>query len=84
MENRNVLDQLSNPKYQHDCENCEYQGQFNEMDLYLCPTPTGTPTFVLRFGDKGEQYTSMSQDIANTLDCSPIAAINVLYRNNVI
>lgn len=78
---KNLLDTEADPKFNHDCEVCEFQGRFNEMDLYKCGED---PTFVLRFGDNGEQYISMSQDIANTLDCSPMAAINVLYRHNVI
>lgn len=82
---KNLLDTETDPKFNHDCEVCEFQGRFNEMDLYKCTQEVFQhPTFVLRFGDNGEQYISMSQDIANTLDCSPMAAINVLYRHNVI
>lgn len=82
----NILHSDTHPKYTHDCENCEYQGKFNDMDMYLCAVlPDVPPTFVLRFGDKGEQYTSMSQDIADVLPVSsPMSILNVLYRNNVI
>lgn len=83
--NDNTLYVETNPQYTHDCERCVYQGRFNEMDMYICKTDKQTPpTFVLRFGNSGEQYVSMSQDIAKSLPVSPMAALNVLYEHNVI
>lgn len=50
------------PKYKHDCDECKYMGpmitaSMIETDLYAC-WHQGMPTWVLRFGDDGPDYTS--------------------------
>jgi hypothetical protein len=46
---------LGKPRYQHDCDCCEYLGQSFNYDLYFCG---GEPTVILRYGDEGHEYCS--------------------------
>ena len=48
---------MGKPRYQHDCDNCRYLGEYNEYDLYYCPQG-GYPTVLARYGNQGEEYTS--------------------------
>jgi len=46
------------PRFQHDCVNCIYLGQFKEFDLYFHQAPVGRPTVLARYGDEGHEYKS--------------------------
>ena len=43
------------PKYQHDCQECEFLGHYNNHDLYSC---SNGPTLIARYGDDGPDYKS--------------------------
>lgn len=44
-----------NPRYVHDCDRCVYLGQFEQYDLYYCPSE---PTIVCRFSSEDPDYNS--------------------------
>lgn len=46
------------PRYQHDCERCQFLGQHNEADLYFCERVGFGPTVIARYGDEGLDYIS--------------------------
>ena len=46
---------MTKPKFDHDCDNCQYVGNFKEYDLYFCNT---TPTVIARYGNEGSEYAS--------------------------
>jgi hypothetical protein len=48
---------MKTKRFTHDCDNCEFLGQFNEYDLYYCEDAF-EPTVVARYGDDGPEYTS--------------------------
>lgn len=41
------------PVFQHDCNDCVFQGHFRGHDVYKCLN-----TFLARYGDDGPEYTS--------------------------
>lgn len=43
-------------RYIHDCDRCDFLGQFNEFDLYLCPSGVGS--VLARYSDAGPDYSS--------------------------
>lgn len=43
------------PRYEHDCQKCEFLGQYKEYDLYFCPNE---PTIIARYSDEGGDYGS--------------------------
>jgi hypothetical protein len=45
------------PRYQHDCDKCQFLGQDAKHDLYFCPQG-GRPTVIARYGDEGHEYMS--------------------------
>ena len=45
------------PRFQHDCEYCEFVGVIDGMDIYICPQ-AGNPTIVAREGNRRENYMS--------------------------
>ena len=59
---------VGQPKYTHDCEWCQFLGQYTETmgvampvlyDLYMCPKEDGSvKTLLARYGSEGEEYTS--------------------------
>jgi hypothetical protein len=46
---------MDTPRYEHDCSDCVYLGQFNKYDLYFCPRE---PTIIARYSNEGSEYTS--------------------------
>lgn len=46
------------PKFQHDCDNCEFLGSLDGKDLYACKTDRGVE-YSARFGDEPHQYGSL-------------------------
>lgn len=42
------------PRYEHDCSNCVYLGQYKESDLYFCPKDLLGPTIIARHGLAGD------------------------------
>lgn len=51
---------MRKPLYEHDCENCQFLGSFNGVDLYYCPRQAidGSPTVIARFSSEGPDYAS--------------------------
>jgi hypothetical protein len=59
---------VGKPKYPHDCDQCEFLGQYTETmrvavpvkyDLYVCPREDGSiNTLVARYGFEGAEYIS--------------------------
>lgn len=71
------------PRFQHDCEQCEYQGQLGDYDVYVCRSKRGAaPTLLARYGNDGSQYISRSADIENYVGV--LNVLHILYINNVI
>ena len=46
---------IDKPRYTHDCDSCEFLGQYDKYDLYVCPDE---PTIVARYGNDGCEYGS--------------------------
>ena len=44
------------PKFQHDCDSCEFLGQFFGHDVYACKNPSRS--VIARYGSDGTEYTS--------------------------
>lgn len=44
---------LHPPRYQHDCNQCKYRGQLEELDIYTCQD-----TVIARFSSEGSNYWS--------------------------
>lgn len=44
--------------FEHDCNNCEFLGTFQEHDLYYCPQTPNWPTVIARYGNNGYEYKS--------------------------
>jgi hypothetical protein len=42
-------------RYDHDCDSCEFLGQFGEVDLWFCP---GEPTIIIRRSSEVSDYSS--------------------------
>jgi hypothetical protein len=52
---------MTEPKFQHDCQNCQYLGTFYDLDVYLCNRPgdVSDGSIIARFGDYcGDYYSS--------------------------
>jgi hypothetical protein len=46
-------------RYQHDCDQCVFLGQWNEYDLYFCGEQGDVFTTVIaRYGNEGCEYSS--------------------------
>jgi len=43
------------PRYNHDCNRCEFLGTHEEYDLYFCPDE---PTIIARYGNEDGEYGS--------------------------
>jgi hypothetical protein len=50
---RTIVEQ---PKYDHDCDRCQFLGTFDGHDLYYCPG--GGPTIIARYSSDGPDYSS--------------------------
>ena len=50
---------IQTPKYIHDCEECEYLGQYLDADLYIHLGKHGG-SLIARFGDEPSSYVSMT------------------------
>jgi hypothetical protein len=46
------------PKYQHDCDQCKFLGQFYGFDVYTCVG--SDPSIIARFSSDGPDYYSTS------------------------
>jgi hypothetical protein len=71
------------PRYDHDCQACEFLGQYKEFDLYYCPQTKKEDIFggsvIARRSSKDSDY--MSGDLLIVLK----SAVNELaYGNNVL
>ena len=63
------------PRYQHDCKTCVFVQRIGRLDFYVCPSDSGrSTTYILRFGDEGPDYASMT-DFQNR-------RLHTLYREN--
>lgn len=59
------------PQYKHDCEHCTFLRRKENMDYYVHVNAIGAePTFLVRYGDSPEEYSSfsMSSIISMMLD----------------
>ena len=73
---------MSEPRFAHDCDECELLGVFNDFDLYFC-TKQPMPTVIARWGNTGPDYTS-GIEIAKAVTChstsgSDLVALRVAY-----
>jgi hypothetical protein len=46
------------PRFEHDCEECQFLGSLDGQDLYACKTARGVE-YCARFGDEPHQYGSL-------------------------
>ena len=46
---------MEQPRYEHDCNICEFLGQYREYDLYYC---LKNMTIIERYSDEGGDYSS--------------------------
>ena len=48
------------PRYTHNCDRCEFLGQYGNYDLYVCPKFNDIiiDTLVVRFGNESPDYAS--------------------------
>ena len=53
---------MKKPRHKHDCERCKFYGtDVDGNDWYLCPSGVfGCRTIVMRYGDRGEEYGSVT------------------------
>lgn len=76
-----ISELLGVPYYKHDCNACVYLGSMTHMglmadgtrepfpvDLYVCPTDSMAPTYVVRVSSREEDYTSMPQMIVEAIE----------------
>jgi hypothetical protein len=45
------------PRYTHDCDTCQYLGEYEEFDLYYCPR-ANRGSVIARYGNGGPEYAS--------------------------
>ena len=57
------------PKYQHDCEACQFLGHHRGHDLYVCRNPRneGLSSIIARFADQDSHYASFPMDVMRTI-----------------
>jgi len=48
---------MDKPLFRHDCDNCQFLGNFQEHDLYVHRHRT-SDTVVARYGSEGPEYLS--------------------------
>lgn len=46
------------PRYEHNCDRCEFLGHLLGHDLYYCEQGSDLPTIVARYGNEGPDYAS--------------------------
>jgi hypothetical protein len=49
---------MSEPRFKHDCKQCNFIGRLDDRDLYTCSQGGHLYTLVARYGDDGPDYTS--------------------------
>ena len=87
---------MENPQFTHDCDECTFLGRDNDtntdtpVDMYFCEQK-GLPTIIMRYGNKGSEYTSAPIKLINessVFDNSPmlrnmlIAEDRLLWQRN--
>lgn len=55
------------PKFQHDCKECQFLGHFFKHDVYICDNGYGG-SVIARHGDEGSDYGSQSIKYLNWFD----------------
>ena len=65
------------PRYEHDCSNCTYLGQYEEYDLYYCEQ-MGWPTVICRYGSDGPEYNS-GMEIMHGFPALAVAAYRAIH-----
>ena len=53
-----MLPTSDTPRFQHDCDVCQFLGHYRDHDLYFCDATPAVPTVRARYGSDGMQYTS--------------------------
>lgn len=54
------------PRYQHDCDKCQFIGIDVEYDIYFCKNCDGG-TWIARYGDDGYEYASYPMFVLDTI-----------------
>jgi hypothetical protein len=62
-------------RYTHDCDSCNFVGQFEKYDVYHCPR-CDEGSLILRYGSDGPEYASAPVKL---LDAHPNAE-SILVR----
>lgn len=46
------------PRYEHDCDQCVFLGEYDKYDLYHCSQGNTIDTVIARYGNDGPDYSS--------------------------
>ena len=74
---------MSQPKYKHDCDKCEFVGHFDGYDTYVCVRNIEgkmSGSIVLRCGNDGPEYSSFP---ITMLGYSKLDSVNIALANFV-
>lgn len=73
------------PKFQHDCNKCEFLGHYYDHDVYICEREEfPRSSVVARYGDDGPAYASMPSCILRDTLVDPEHRINVTRDDKTI
>ena len=45
------------PRFTHDCDSCQFKGQFGDFDVWFCARCDGG-SWIARYGSDGPEYAS--------------------------
>lgn len=72
--------QLTGTRYDHDCSDCIFLGQYEHYDLYFCPNE---PTIVARYSSEGRDYCSgIAFAMTSNKKCYAVALIRALQTKH--
>lgn len=72
----NSENNVEQPKFQHDCNDCKYLGTFFNLDVYLC-SKSGRGSIIARFGNDGPDYYSSRISVLLNELINPNNKINI-------
>lgn len=61
------------PRFVHDCKECQFVGQFRGGDAYICDRSKRSGSVVYRLGDEPDNYQSIPLEMADRYE--PFASI---------
>lgn len=60
------------PRFKHDCDSCDFLGQYNGYDLYFCARADSSMggSVIARYGNDGSNYASSGMSVASSYKLS--------------